>query len=398
MSRFIYPRLPLAFANKRLDEVKAAYHKNGLRGVQALAAFEHPRAAPVATGGRVADRIRISSVSSAVSQVLSPWRAQETLPSAQVAAFDLALGQALHEQLEIVPADAAHSETWSFLALIVFPDVAVKRFPDMHRDRLIGTPRNALRRTWFREEVLGNLQRAADHPLGEDELVGLFERTALARNHTLIRRLAMTVLAYEGSARSVWARELYKHVTFETGPRLLDALSDDELDEIIRIATQRVSGGQASPLPSALARQVAGVPTGVGTRVTEATIVNPVSSKREQPVSAVADEPDNGATLEARFQRTMLGIYQRAKKELNYDAKLLLRMLANEGAVATATRLVMSDHLSEGFIFLWTHERLDLTVEALVADPEFAPLFGREIVASAERRLRGYGWSGSQAN
>lgn len=392
MSQFIYPRLPLAFANKRVDEIKAAYAQDGLRGVQALAASEHPRAAPVATGGRVADRIRIISVSTAVSQALSPWRAQETLPSNQVAAFDLALGRVLHEQLEIVPADAAHNETWSFLALIVFPDVAVKRFPDMHRDRLVGTPRNALRRTWFREEVLGDLQRSAEHPLGEDELVGLFERTALARNHTLIRRLAMTVLAYGGPARSAWARELYKHVTFETGPRLLDALSDDQLDAIIRIAARRASGERATAPSTAPARQVAEVPTGVGARMTEAT-VNSMPPKREQPASVAVGEPSNDPTLEARFQQAMLGIYQQAKKELNYDAKLLLGMLVNEGAVATATRLVMSDRLSEGFIYLLTHERLDLTVEALVADSKFAPLFSSEVATRAEQRLRGYDWT-----
>ena len=156
------------------------------------------------------------------------------VPRSQAAAFDLTLGRALHEHLGIIPADAAHDETWSFLTLVVFPDVAVTRFPDMHVDRLIGTPRNVLRRTWFRQEVLGDLLHSTDRPLGEDELVGLFERSALARNRALIRRLAVAVLAYDGPvARSEWARDLYKRVTFTTGPRLLDALSDAELDAII---------------------------------------------------------------------------------------------------------------------------------------------------------------------
>ena len=93
-----------------------------------------------------------------------------------------ALGRTLHEHLRIIPADAAHDETWSFLTLVVFPDVAVIRFPDMHVNRLIGTPRNVLRRTWFRQEVLGDLLHSTGRPLGEDELVGLFERSALARN------------------------------------------------------------------------------------------------------------------------------------------------------------------------------------------------------------------------
>ena len=176
----------------------------------------------------------IENVRAAVLETIEPWRRLGKVPRPQAAAFDLALGRTLHEHLRIIPADAAHDETWSFLTLVVFPDVAVIRFPDMHVNRLIGTPRNVLRRTWFRQEVLGDLLHSTDRPLGEDELVGLFERSALARNRALIRRLAAAVLAYDGpAARSEWARDLYKRVTFSTGPRLLDALSDAELDAII---------------------------------------------------------------------------------------------------------------------------------------------------------------------
>jgi hypothetical protein len=235
MSRLVYPRLPLAIAKARVDEIGLALTSGGLPQVAALASVEHPRAAPVATGGRVASVDRIAEVRAAVLQTIEPWRVQGEVPRAQAATFDLALGRTLHERLEIIPADAAHDETWSFLTLIVLPDIAVLRFPDMHVDRLIGTPRNALRRTWVRQEVLGGLLHSTERPLGEDELVGLFERSALARNRSLLRRLAAAVLEYDGpSARSEWARRLYKRVTFSTGPRLLDALSDDELDALIR--------------------------------------------------------------------------------------------------------------------------------------------------------------------
>lgn len=224
-----------------MSEVKRAYADGGLPGLQEFVAFDHPHSAPVATGGRVADQRRLMQVRKAVVESLEDWPLTEPLGS-KVAAFDLALGRALHEHLEIVPADAAHDETWSFLALMVFPDVVVQRFPDMATERLLGTPRNALRRTWFREDVLGDLQHSAKRPLGEDELVGLFERSALARNHFLVRRLAVAVLSYEGPARSAWAREVYKQVTLVTGARLLDALSDDELDDLIATAIKTVSG------------------------------------------------------------------------------------------------------------------------------------------------------------
>jgi hypothetical protein len=234
MNRFVYPRLPLSFAKVRISEIAEAKSKGGISGVQALVRAEHPRAAPVATGGRVADSGHIANVREAVLKTIEPWRQLDTIRPSQVAAFDLALGRTLHEHLRIIPADAAHDETWSFLTLVVFPDVAVFRFPDMHVDRLIGVPRNVLRRAWFRQEVLGDLLHSTGRPLGEDELVGLFERTAVARNHALIRRLAVAVLAYDRpAARSEWARDLYKRVTFSTGPRLLDALPDAELDAII---------------------------------------------------------------------------------------------------------------------------------------------------------------------
>jgi hypothetical protein len=235
MSRFVYPRLPLPFAKARISEIAEAKARDGLSGVQELSRTEHSRAAPIATGGRVANSDQIAIVREAVFKAIEPWWQLEVVPRSQVSAFDLTLGHALHEHLGIIPADAAHDETWSFLTLVVFPDVAIIRFPDMHVDRLIGAPRNVLRRTWFRQEVLGNLLNSTDRPLGEDELVGLFERSALARNRALIRRLAVAVLAYDGpQARSEWARDLYKRVTFSTGPRLLDALSDVELDALIR--------------------------------------------------------------------------------------------------------------------------------------------------------------------
>lgn len=234
MSRFVYPRLPLAFARARINEIAAAKASDGLSGVQALASLGDPHAAPIATGGHVADTSRIADVRDSVHEAVEQWRGLGRIRQSQVAAFDLALGRTLHEHLEIIPADAAHDEVWSFLTLVVLPEVAVLRFPDMHVDRLIGTPRNALRRTWTRQEVLGDLLYSTDRPLGEDELVGLFERGALARNRALVRRLAAAVLKYDGaSSRSEWARDLYKRVTFQTGPRLLDALSEAELDALI---------------------------------------------------------------------------------------------------------------------------------------------------------------------
>jgi hypothetical protein len=194
----------------------------------------------------------------------------------------------------------------------------------------------------------------------------LFERTKLARNRALIRRLAVAIMEYDGrSSRSEWVRELNKQVTFATGPRLLDALSDAELDALIRGAET------AAPQPS---HQAFSIPTDDTQASTTAT---------EIPMQK----------LEEKFERAMAGLYQRALKELAYDAVYLLRMASSEGGVAAARMLVMSSHASDGFVYLWKHQRLDLAVEALVAQKEFVPLFDRQVIARAEQRLREYGWT-----
>lgn len=235
MNEYVYPRLSFSDAVARTQELRRIYAADGNEGLALSVRVSHPRANPVPTGGSIASDVIIKSVRLKVMDDLAGWMTYETLPRTAVADFDRALGVSLHSHLHIVPSDAAHDETWNFIGLMVFPDVTVRRFSSMHDDRMLGTERNALRRCWFRQEVLGSLMNGPSRPLGEDELVGLFERTALARNRNLVRRLAARVLDYDGPiARSEWARQLYVRVTYTTGPRLLDVMSDDALDDLIR--------------------------------------------------------------------------------------------------------------------------------------------------------------------
>lgn len=228
-----YPRLDRATASSTYDEVRRVYAEGGPAALSARVAFDHERKVPVATG-RIAGPEEIRVVRESVQDDLTDWLGRDRVTSdTDKAALDVALGRSLHQALGIVPADAAHEGTWSFLTLVVFPDIAAIRFPDLHENRFIGTPRNALRRTWQRYEVLGDLSARAARVLGEDELVGLFERTALVRNRRLASALARRVLAYEGPNRSKWARDLYKLATFQSGVRLLDALDDPGLEAFV---------------------------------------------------------------------------------------------------------------------------------------------------------------------
>lgn len=235
-----YPRLPRAIAEAERERVADAHARGGLKMVRDLVRYGHERARPVATG-RIATPDEMKEVRKAVVEDLADWIHRGEVGS-RGAEFDNDLGVTLHRELNIIPSDAAHEDTWSFLTLVLFPDLAVMRFPTLHRDRFLGTQRNALRRTWQRQDVLGPmLQRNDDRALGEDELVGLFERSAMVRNRLLARSAAEAVCAYEGPNRSQWARKLYKAISYQTGARLLDALNERAIRELVEEAAHEAS-------------------------------------------------------------------------------------------------------------------------------------------------------------
>lgn len=91
----------------------------------------------------------------------------------------------------------------------------------------------------------------------------------------------------------------------------------------------------------------------------------------------------------AEFNRRMLGIYQRAKEEVGYNASRFLQMLEEHGGVQTAHMLLGSSTPSDGYRALWERGRLDLTVEALVLEKDWG-LFSAAELATARERLEEY--------
>ncbi len=92
-------------------------------------------------------------------------------------------------------------------------------------------------------------------------------------------------------------------------------------------------------------------------------------------------------TSEEAFKAAMLNIYKRADAECSYRPTYLLQMIDTDGGVGAAKRLLKANHLSAGFSRLWELGRLDLTVEALVLDRNWADLFSADEKEVARRRL-----------
>jgi len=88
----------------------------------------------------------------------------------------------------------------------------------------------------------------------------------------------------------------------------------------------------------------------------------------------------------------MIDIFTRAKIEADYLATRYIQMVTELGGVKAAKKLINSDKPSEGYMALWERKRLDITVEALVQNPKWAPLFDPAEIERAKQRLKEYGY------
>lgn len=116
--------------------------------------------------------------------------------------------------------------------------------------------------------------------------------------------------------------------------------------------------------------------------------VDPSTDHAANPtVSGALDED-----LAARFHRAMVGVYERARDEANYNANYFIRMVSEQGGLSAAEQLLSASQPSQGFTALWEAGRLDLSVEAVVLRPEYSSLFSRQQLQTARRRLADYGY------
>lgn len=228
----LWPRLPMAAARELYLEVSTA----DLTELRDRAEVTHAAAAPAPVGGTPVERSTIESVQAGLRDLADSLGFPDALGRQRAAAFDQPATRILHEQMQIVPADAASTEVWNFVSLVVLPDIAVWRFPSRAENRILGHPRNTFRRLWWRGEVVGPDLIDAPAGLGEDELVNIMERPTLAANPVIARALAERIVALDadlGIARSEVMRDVAKRVLRLQASVNLDVLSREQLDAVV---------------------------------------------------------------------------------------------------------------------------------------------------------------------
>ena len=236
---WLYPRLPRPVAERLAARLKRIAPTDRV----ALAFERHGRAAVAPTGGPEVPVEHLQHLADSIRAAFAEEMRDRMKPGSE-ARVDARLGRLLHDKMAIIVSDAAHEGVWSFLSVVLLPDVTTWRFPDCHPSRLVGTPRNALRRTWWRQHVLGDIIGDAEQPiarpLGEDELVGIFERSRMARSHELARCIARYILSLDLPDRSSFSRELAKRIRRLLAYVNVDSLERGQIESLVAEAGQAV--------------------------------------------------------------------------------------------------------------------------------------------------------------
>ncbi|MCZ7487174.1 phospholipase D family protein [Rhizobium rhizogenes] len=92
------------------------------------------------------------------------------------------------------------------------------------------------------------------------------------------------------------------------------------------------------------------------------------------------------SSLEKEFHLAMVNVYDEAKN-IGHTATAFKQMLVQHGGLETARRLVTGP-VSETFKKFFLKGRVDLTVEALVLQERWKPLFSEDVLRAAQLRLR----------
>lgn len=233
----LYPRLPMASARRLMEQ---------LRGLEppALVNFgsaQHPQAAPAPVGGRPVTEYQLLGLQIAIRELAESFGFPN--PISDQASFDRACATLIFSKMGIVPGDAASSEVWSFISLVLAPEVPFWRFPNAADERYLGGQRNTFQRLWWRASTVGpdlTIVPAGAMPFGEDDFVQLMERPTVSGNERLARAFYGAVLESDldelGLTRSQLVRGLVMQIRARRSHIAIDALSEDQLTNLIRVA------------------------------------------------------------------------------------------------------------------------------------------------------------------
>lgn len=215
--------------------------------------FTHPEVWFAPTGGNRVDNTELAHLQQSTRNLAGEFGYPAPVANKDVGDFDKHLGQFLHEEMGIYPAEAANIEMWFYLTTILLPDVVRWRFfrsdGGTSLERYIGSARglrrNMFGRLWWRAHLFYYAQNPDDPylllgVLSEDDQIQISERPSISGNPRLAKEIAISYLTIQRVIqrnhieveRRMVLRDALKRISRILPITMLDMLDETESQQV----------------------------------------------------------------------------------------------------------------------------------------------------------------------
>lgn len=255
----LIPQLPASVAIPLLREIASTGPSQSLSTDR----LRHPQAFTLPTGGLPLQESQLRELRDAVVVAAEAHGFPDQRPSSFLA-FELKLAEIIASWQPLwmdgrPTGEALRNDCWTFLTVVVLPDVAVWRWPPKDesadskawRSRMLGGARNTFQRIFRRVMCL---DKGADHPdrwglirdLQEDDFSAILERPGLSSNRDIAICLGEEYLAMKqrlshraAEDRTTVYRQATKAIRAYGVVQPLDILAPEQRRQIVHAAFQR---------------------------------------------------------------------------------------------------------------------------------------------------------------
>lgn len=241
----LWPRLPMGSAEAIFAAIEDADEIPS-------PSTAHPHQTFAQVGGRATTR-DLSSLRDSVLDVAKKFGFPAPIAPDDRSEFDAAVAPLLHEHLPMTWSEAGSREVWSFMALVLLPDVTDWRWTAQgrrNRERWVASDltRHTWARLWWIIAAFGEHRELAGW-FNESELNQLVERRSIGGNPELLTSLASNLKAAieAGAPRRALVRDSTRRIRRYLAFVDPTALDSEQMDNWTRSVVARSVAALAQP-------------------------------------------------------------------------------------------------------------------------------------------------------
>lgn len=235
----LYPRIN----NKTALDIYNEISGRTVLQLRSGAANTHPEEYFASTGGNRISKEEINQIALTVRELAAEHGYPDKVGSNDNSAFDEALSRWFAEKLQIIDGEGVRPETWSFISLVILPDVVKWRFQNFHYKRCLGGRRNCFQRLWQRGKIFDLGEQSDDRwvivsNLTEDAFVSIIERPSISENRALARAIGLSWIESLSKVGSGSMEKLNRNAIRGLRAKFtlydFDSLGSEELNRLVK--------------------------------------------------------------------------------------------------------------------------------------------------------------------